>query len=275
MYAVLHLRERWTHFGDAHIHTSYSRDANWRMGTNGTTPADAYGFARGERITLPPFDAQGNSARAAQLQRPLAISVVTDHAENMGIVRVCSNPVSTEFGSWGCGRNQLLVEALRWLGNRLPGVEPLCGDGSQACESATGDEWRDTVKTTEDALDECEFTTSGGYEWSGTLEENSYPGNHGAQHVSGDGSKPQLPDRVEQNPGGLAVLYAEENTRESLFAAMRRREAYGTSGPRIGLRFFRGREHPQNICEMPDPVSQGYAHGVPMGDIIPAGVPSL
>ena len=44
---------------------------------------------------------------------------------------------------------------------------------------------------------------------------------------------PGLPDDIELNPGGLAVLWAEENSRDALFAAMRRREAYGTSGPRM------------------------------------------
>ena len=46
-----------------------------------------------------------------------------------------------------------------------------------------------------------------------------------------------LPDELEYNPGGHAVLYAEENTRDSLFAAMQRREAYATTGrvPVVGL----------------------------------------
>ena len=65
--------------------------------------------------------------------------------------------------------------------------------------------------------------------------------------------------------GGLAVLWAEENSRESLFAAMRRREAYGTSGPRIALRFFAGFGLPDDLCASPDFASLGYAAGVPMG----------
>jgi len=39
------------------------------------------------------------------------------------------------------------------------------------------------------------------------------------------------------NPGGLTAIWAEKNTREALFSALKRREVYATSGPRIGLHF--------------------------------------
>jgi hypothetical protein len=46
---------------------------------------------------------------------------------------------------------------------------------------------------------------------------------------------------------------------------MKRREAYGTSGPRIQVRFFGGYEYAADLCASPDFVAQGYAGGVPMG----------
>ncbi len=74
-----------------------------------------------------------------------------------------------------------------------------------------------------------------------------------------------------QNPGGLMVLYAEENTRDALFAAMQRREAYATSGTRPTLRFFGGFDLPAGLCAANDLVSQAYATGVPMGGELVVG----
>lgn len=64
---------------------------------------------------------------------------------------------------------------------------------------------------------------------------------------------------------GLAGVWAEENTRESLFDAMRRKETYATSGPRITVRFFAGTGFPDNLMDEPDWLQQAYALGVPMG----------
>ena len=72
------------------------------------------------------------------------------------------------------------------------------------------------------------------------------------------------------NPGGLAGVWAEENTRESIFEALRRRETFATSGPRIRLRFFGGWDYPIDLCGAQDLVAQGYAGGVPMGADLPA-----
>ena len=64
------------------------------------------------------------------------------------------------------------------------------------------------------------------------------------------------------------MLWAEENTRESLFAAMKRREAFGTSGPRMVVRFFGGPGISPELCEAPDRVSRAYSEGVPMGGLL-------
>jgi len=108
----------------------------------------------------------------------------------------------------------------------------------------------------------------------GGVEEGNYGGHHGAQNI--DPSAPlsaQLVDRMEQNPGGLAVIYAEENTRESLFAGMQRREAYATSGPRIGLRFFAGADFDDGLCDSRQLLESAYRNGVPMGGELSAALP--
>ncbi|MGB1088739.1 MAG: DUF3604 domain-containing protein, partial [Alphaproteobacteria bacterium] len=65
--------------------------------------------------------------------------------------------------------------------------------------------------------------------------------------------------------GGLAAVWAPENTREEIFSAMKRKETYATSGPRIALRFFAGWGFDETIGESADPTAAAYAGGVPMG----------
>ena len=98
----------------------------------------------------------------------------------------------------------------------------------------------------------------------GLVEERGYPGHGGAGKPLGESLPDALLDLIEFNPGGLAVLWAEENSRAALFEAMRRREAYGTSGPRIAFRFFGGFALDEDLCEGRF-AERGYAQGVPMG----------
>ncbi len=70
---------------------------------------------------------------------------------------------------------------------------------------------------------------------------------------------------------GLAGVWAEENSREAIYAALRRKETFATSGPRIKVRFFAGYDFAPGLASRSDVVTQAYAHGVPMGgDLLPA-----
>ena len=68
----------------------------------------------------------------------------------------------------------------------------------------------------------------------------------------------------EETASGYAAVWAKENTRESLFDAMQRKEVYGTTGPRMTVRFFGGWEYAQDDAKG-DIAAVGYAKGVPMG----------
>jgi hypothetical protein len=70
---------------------------------------------------------------------------------------------------------------------------------------------------------------------------------------------------ADMSAAGLAAVWAEENTRESLFAAFKRKEVYASTGPRIALRFFGGFGFDPADAASPDLASTGYAKGVPMG----------
>ena len=69
----------------------------------------------------------------------------------------------------------------------------------------------------------------------------------------------------EAGAAGYAAVWAEENTRESIFAAMRRKEVYASTGPRITVRFFGGWDFSSDDVHRPDFVRIGYSEGVPMG----------
>lgn len=64
---------------------------------------------------------------------------------------------------------------------------------------------------------------------------------------------------------GLQGVWAQENTRESLFDAMRNKETYATTGTRIGVRIFAGWDYAKNDVDTPDFAKVGYSLGVPMG----------
>jgi hypothetical protein len=103
---------------------------------------------------------------------------------------------------------------------------------------------------------------------AGLVEEKGFPG-HAAGIVTHRLETPAMPDSLWYNPGGLAVVWAEENSRDALFEAMQRREVYGTSGPRMRVRFFGGWEYPDDLCLQADFAARGYAGGVPMGGELP------
>ena len=104
---------------------------------------------------------------------------------------------------------------------------------------------------------------------AGFVREDAHPG-HGGAGAASPGELPRgFVDDVEFNPGGLAVLWAEENSRDALFASLRRREVYGTSGPRMIVRFFGGWGYPDDLCDRDDLVAIGYGEGVPMGADLP------
>ena len=69
----------------------------------------------------------------------------------------------------------------------------------------------------------------------------------------------------EVGASGYAAVWATENTREAIFDAMQRREAYATTGPRMAVRFFGGWEFEPSDAHNRLPADIGYAKGVPMG----------
>lgn len=94
----------------------------------------------------------------------------------------------------------------------------------------------------------------------GAAEEDNYVGHLGRR----DAGYRNIQDHFFSNPGGHAVVWAEENSRDAIFAGIRRKETYATSGTRPVVRFFAG-DLDHDLCDRPDLVRTAYRQGVPMG----------
>jgi hypothetical protein len=111
-----------------------------------------------------------------------------------------------------------------------------------------------------------------------TAEEDNFFGKHSGGEPSPD--RMQHPftktefgvfEGWETVASGLAAVWAEENTRESIFDAMARKEVYATTGTRIGVRFFGGWNYTMDDLNSRQPAFRGYEKGVPMGGDISGG----
>lgn len=438
-------------FGDLHVHTKYSLDAS-TQGTR-TSPADAYRFAKGEKIDVQPWRADGSAMRSLQLDRPLDFAAVTDHAELFGEVEICTTPSAAGYESWQCKLYRNYPRAAFFLFNTKAAMTErlgFCG-GDVKCRENGLRPWTEMQAAAEEAYDRsanCRFTSFVAYEWTGASENLSnlhrniifknaqvprlplsfidapdakqlldgldrecvdaegdcgvlvIPHNSNLSdgymfqtvtasgqpissadakqrarferlvevmqhkgssecyfdplasedelcafeqlpydqfrskflgkitpllsappaedagfirqvlrdgmseqqrlgsnpfklgfiassdtHISAPGAVDEkkflghggagepasvavpvgLPDDIEFNPGGLAAVWAEQNNRESIYAALQRRETFGTSGPRIGVRFFGGWDISEDICSDQNYAAQAYNSGVPMG----------
>lgn len=79
-----------------------------------------------------------------------------------------------------------------------------------------------------------------------------------------------MPGGARWSAAGLAAVWAKENTREALFDAMRRKETYATSGPRIRLRFFGGWAYPADMLQQHNWLDTALETGAAMGGELPA-----
>ena len=173
----IHVKEKIPLFGDLHVHTALSLDAN----TQGTlsTPDDAYRYAKGQTLYLQPYDKDGRGLRSSKLKQPLDFAAVTDHAELLGEVRLCLDPTSSKYQSLECKvyRNfprlsYFYMNAKANLGSSMS----MCGNSREACKEAAQVPWQETLQAAEthyDRSENCTFSTFVGYEWTGAAYSGS------------------------------------------------------------------------------------------------------
>ncbi|MCA9522724.1 MAG: DUF3604 domain-containing protein [Myxococcales bacterium] len=164
-------------FGDLHVHTGFSFDA--RNYQNVLTPDDAYDFAKGGSVLLPPLDPTMTfGTREVRIDRPLDFVGLTDHAEFLGEIYLCSEPASDRYESQFCidYRNPDINGAFSFgllLALEVPRHEKaLCGEDGRGCEAAARIRWKQIQEAAErhyDRTKRCSFTTFIGYEYTNTL----------------------------------------------------------------------------------------------------------
>lgn len=105
-----------------------------------------------------------------------------------------------------------------------------------------------------------------------TADDNNYYGKHGRTLPGPLRIKAALGRGLKFNwsvkntiASGYAAVWATENTREALYDAMKRRETYATTGPRIVVRLFGGWDFNSDDLAQSSIADIGYAKGVPMG----------
>jgi hypothetical protein len=92
------------------------------------------------------------------------------------------------------------------------------------------------------------------------------PGPHRWEHVVIEAPDPKFTIKGwQQAAAGYAGVWATENTREAIFDAIKRKETYATTGPRMVVRFFGGWDFTTDDASSRLPAGIGYAKGVPMG----------
>ena len=160
--------EKHAFWGDLHVHTALSLDA-YAFGTI-AGPEEAFAFAKGGSIDL-----MGHSA---QLERPLDFTAVTDHAEWLDLMYICTNPehaddlycqsLTQQKSSQRIGAQLFRDYVVPTLTGPEPKLTPICEEDPERCTVAAGNQWERVQKAANAANDPCNFTAFIGFEWSAT-----------------------------------------------------------------------------------------------------------
>ena len=138
--------------------------------------------AKGERVGLQPYTAEGEPTRTAQLRRPLDWTVLSDHAELLGEIRMCSTPGTPSYDSDFCFTYQMfrpMTFSFFAVKNMMMRERfQFCGEDGELCYDQARLVWKDIQAAAEEAYDrtsECAFSSFVGYEWTCLLYTSPSP----------------------------------------------------------------------------------------------------
>lgn len=199
------------YWGDLHVHTALSFDAYVHQ--TRLMPADAYRFARGQSVLLPPLNESGEGTVERKLERPLDFAAVTDHAEFLAEVNLCISADSPVFDSEFCQTFRGGGEgAITAMGIALASPTPSHSDevcGGVDCAMVSKGVWQKSVAAAEAAYDrseQCSFTSFAAYEYSGATNVNNLHRNV----IFRNNKLPELP-----------ISYMEAPTPQGLWQALK------------------------------------------------------
>jgi hypothetical protein len=164
---------RHLYFGDLHFHSRHSWDAygyDLRV-----TPDEAYGFAKGQAVYLPPLDNSGKGTRKVMIGRPLDFAGLSDHGEYLGEVAICDTPGEAGYDSEGCktyregGTDAVTAWGMKLVAIAGKRLTDICGSDGARCRVAAKRVWEDIRAAADKAYDKtetCGFTSFVGYEYT-------------------------------------------------------------------------------------------------------------
>jgi hypothetical protein len=154
-------------WGDLHVHTALSLDA-YGFGTF-ATPVEAYEFAAGGPMKI--------GGETVQLDRPLDFAAVTDHAEWIDLLHICSEPTRLDHpfcnslrakASPDTGLQVMMEFMIPTISGPAPARSQICIEDPERCDMAAADQWTLMQEIANAADRPCKFTALIGYEWSAT-----------------------------------------------------------------------------------------------------------
>jgi hypothetical protein len=195
--------EKNAYFGELHLHTSYSLDS-YIFG-NPNSPDAAYKFAQGEPVTL-------YGGETKQLRHPLDFVAITDHAEFLGELALCTTPGSSVYEGPAC--KGMRAFDMMQFGKIAASVtarkrrDDICGADGKACVDAVKDTWTKVQANAARYYKPGKFTTLIAYEYSANIP-GTVIGTSGK-----DNPRANVPGMLHRN-----VIFRTDHVPDTVFSA--------------------------------------------------------